>query len=357
MKLSQWIAVGLFTTLPFAAKSDNATITIPLEPGVAGQRGGGSQRLIFKDKNEASIPFATSSGKLLFKLNGKKITVDSNCDGKIDSADGAAIAAGGKTTVCIKTHGKKLDYEIRVRYIHQKMAAINGVTILKGKYNGKDISVFDSNVNGKFNDQGKHGSDIISLGDITKRDITKQLPISPIFNLDGEMHNLTFADGKAELVFTPYTGDIAELTLKSGKEGWFGQMMLTKQDGTFSAVADSTRKAQLVPGKYIVAGGVIYSKGSVGYEKSQGCLFGGGEEVTIKKGGNEFKMGAPFRLDFLAYKSKRDANQLKIKKVEIIDAGGMKYSAQLYKSQQKSTLKSYIKAGNKKKLLTTLAYG
>ena len=350
MKLRQCALVGLLAALPLAAKAEDTSSTkIPLEPGKSARGGGGFKQLAFNKENEASIPFATASGQLKFKLDGRKIVADINGDGKIDKADGDGVTRGMKISIPIKSHGKALTYDIQFSFMHNKVAYLNGMTVLNGKYNDKPFTIMDSNMNGKFNDTS---IDVISFGSRSSR-----TPITSIASFGGKIKVLAFTDDSAELVLKAYTGEIGELTLKSSKTDWMGMLMLVKSDGTFNAVINSQTKAELIPGIYHI-GSAVYANGGFDYTTTKGMLYGQSQQpITVVKGSNELAIGAPFKLQVVATKSKENPNAITIEEVQLIGSLGINYRATVSGGKSKSTLTSFIRAGEKRQDLTKMEYG
>ncbi len=349
MKLRLLAVMALLAVLPFAGHTgEDATIKIHLEPSSDESVQGGYSPLIFNDKGEATLEFATATGKLLFKIDGKKVKVDKNCDGKFTDADGPALGRGEEVTIPIKVHGKDVKYVIAVT-VHKYGCYTQGMTCLKGKYKDKVVFVNDWNMNGKFDDKS---IDMISVGNQIK-----YAPITQIYNLDGQIKKLKFDTDTATLEFSPYTGDVGMVKLNCGNANWCGVVALSKIDGSFFVTADSSKTTQLVPGTYVIRY-ARYLNGSVDCNKSKGYVMGRSNmQIEIKKGDNQLKMGAPFTLDFAVNKSGEDLKLFEIKEINLIGAGGIKYQASTNGSKSKSTLHSFVQAGDKKKKLSKMEYG
>ena len=302
---------------------------------------GGYNEIKFNKNGIGELPFSNAAGKILFKLDDGKVFADINGDGKFDKTDGNAIAAKETFHVPLKINGKEMQYSLRFPFVRPNTLFLMSHSRLEGKYNGKKISLIDNNLNGNF---GEIGVDKFQIG----REFIPT-PLSGLISIGGELINIKIRENGGTIIVTPYKGPTAKIKLQT-IDGWIVDFILTHQKKTISATINSDTTTVLIPGKYTIDKAIVMSR------NMKTRFYGRGGSIVLEEGINVIKTGPPFKLEFTAFRSKEDIEEIKIESALLVGAAGEKYNASSLGSG-KSSLKSYIRSGRKEKELSTLEYG
>jgi len=297
------------------------------------------QFLRFDKQGCAEVPFATASGKLRARLDGEKVLLDRNDDGKFDQADGEAVAAGMVTEVPVKLAGKDLAYRLALNLLGNaqagRQALLFSLVRLEAQAGPAVVRVYDANCNGRFGDlanpAGGDPGDIVQLGD--KAPV---VPLAKCVSLDGAIQELEVLNGGEAITLRPYTGTTAKFTVEA-VEGWRVNATLAHAEKGFQTEAVSGASGLALPGTYRMVSVMSRSgaKSEAANPRESAVAFygwGGAEAVRITEGENRLRFGPPLKLEFTASRSPADEASFQIADVALVGAGGERYRACNYGS-------------------------
>ena len=343
MKLRTILSAVLMTGLPLCAiaeESSPASVTLQVDSSK-------NTRSILVEHEEGGticLPFATPSGKLLLKTEGALMVADLNNDGKIDQTDGPGVGSNKDLEIPVKTHGMELKYILRLRSGQKTRSVVGSPCLLKGQYNGGDVILLDTDLNGRFNDAC---IDKISIGKFHKSHFTPRTVI------DGITCNVTLPDDSNQLTIEPYVGETGKFTINC-QPGYYVIAQITSRDASLNCTVTSGETVSLPLGKYIIHN-VQYIRGSISeHQKNNRNVVISSEpgELNIKKGNNDLDIGKSFNLGFKLYKS--DETKYRIDELEISDSSGFYFT---YQSSPSVTINSFVKAGDKRAKISKLGFG
>lgn len=353
---------------------------------------GAQTHVTLNEEGLGEIAFPTPSGKLLVRLVGGKVVCDANGDGRIDDADGKGVAAGrgfGPGTAALKVRvtvgGRGIDYPLAVLYAQGRHLMLASTAHLAGTFRGARLSLYDTNVNGVFGEIGVDGIKIAEGGRTRAAPGFRAMTVASgagmlgrVLAIGGELYNAEVVEGGRALRLSPYGGEKATLSLKVDKTVKVAHLTLAHTGGLFFVRAVPGQKLLVPAGTYRIdearlslALGEEKRSGSSWLEdlfgdgavaaQSAGMLIGrGGPKaalVTVRPGENELAFGPPLGLEFTAYLWGDEKDRLEIEDPALVGGAGERYRAALYAQKQQSSLKSYVRAGGKEKLLSKLEYG
>ena len=328
------------TKNPSSISLSNKRSAIHLEPAISSRSLMSFCYPFQDDSKQWSFPFAVPSGKLLFKFIDKTVFVDRNYDGLVDAADGEGAGNGEMLTIPITVMGKPIDYAFKIKIFSETRVYMHVVTVLKGRIAGHDITLYDYNHNGRFNE--------MSIDQvICKKGIT---PLSSLISLGDAIYQLGFDEESSGLQYSSYDGDVAELTVKGRTPEWKVFLNLDRIGGplSFSARAGSSCKSTLIPGDYIA---------TLFIHTSQGGLKGTSVfELSLDKGENEYTLNSDFKLEMKASKDAVPAKEITIDSVVLSNADGIKFGTRIYKDKL-NKVERYVAAGEKRGPLALMEYG
>lgn len=332
--------------------------TVPLKFAATG--GGRQMAQAFArldPKGEGSIPFATPAGKLKLRFSGNKVVADADFDGKITSTDKekASAGMGGTLSVPIKIGGRTVQYPFTVRHASRQFIVLGGAAKLTGEFGGTKLTLYDRNLNGRFDDAG---TDVFEAGEAGSRGgpFGAGCPFGKVLAVGGELYNAELSGGGAGLKLTRRSGPKAILRLKrpaSAKMAAFVLQLAPRE--RFYANVTPGKDTALVPGRYIILASQcsFAPSAQVG---GQVLLYGSGGEITVKPGANELSPGPPFSLGFSARLS-RATKQLKVADAWLTGGMGERYRAQVSSQGEKSSLEAFLLKGSDCRQFAKLEYG
>ena len=344
--------------------------TYPLQPvtpkaGVGARawdaRGCGNVWLVADKDGNCETPFATASGKLRMRVDGGKILVDRNDDGKIDKDDGEASDAWS-ISIPVKLAGKPFEYPLTIgsfrynldRASGERKIAVCSMVYLEAKAGETVIRVYDENVNGRFGDSG----DTVQFGAQGK-----SKPIAKYCEIGGALYEFAILNDGEAVKLQPYAGPMATVTVE-GRDGWKVFARLRHAEHGLEPDTANGGTASALPGPYRLLDfwAVHGAKGTSPQElvSAPTNLRGAGAKdavIQIKAGENRLTFGPPFKLDFAGYRSSEDSADVEIQGVTLTGAGGEVYRAYNYGSGGDSKLTCYVRSGGKEKKVASLAFG
>ena len=228
------------------------------------------------------------------------------------------------------------------------MIYLASMSYLEGEYKGRKITLIDKNFNGDFSEVGV---DMINFG-------TAMNPgkIEDSFRIGSALFDLKFKDKGGPLLLKPYGGPLANVRITE-PEKRFTKLTIQQENSKFTTDLVPGEETFLVPGNYKIVRSVSYTLDPDDNKKYRDVLYGRGGVIKVSEGDNVINPESDLKLEFDAYKSAADNNAIKITSVSLRDIMGAKYSARLSSSKGKSKLQSFIRSGNKEKLLSTMEYG
>jgi len=285
------------------------------------------------------FPFAqVPSGKLLFKFKENKLYFDSDYDGKFEGKDAEPIARRKSISIPLVINEEKVSYLIQAPFGGARMIYLTCISTLEGDYNGSQINLYDKNVNGDFSDLGV---DLIQVCNSPQPAVLGNLT-----RIDSGLFELKYENRGATVTVKPYDGPLAKLNVKTDNNRTC-MMTVSHSEGKLSTDIESGKDVVLIPGEYKITRSVSYFQNLDNKRKTKDMLTGRGGTMTITEDQEVINVGAPFRMEINAVKSAKDPDAIKIHAVDIIDNSGAKHRAKLYYGNEKSSLLSFIRSGQK----------
>ena len=316
----------------------------------------------FRFKNgRCSISFAGANELLKLRVIGDKVYLDSNADGKIDTND-KAYTRQGILNIPIVMGKIKTQYPLCIQYINKKGVSLSSNFALKGKIDGKDIILLDSNLNGSFQ-PGKGNQVVIN---------NKLVPFGKALYIGKDIYFIRLPQKTTVLEYSKYDGKMSQVSINAEKN-WKIIADFVNTKNQLLVHGDSSSPFRIMPGKYKLhkLTAILY-----GQEKDEDDLFAAfdaeppelmningyrlsrGTVYNFSKTDNTVKIGPPFKISFkLLQSDKRDWRKLKIQNLVLKGKGGENYRLTAEGENQKSTLASYIRSGKKEKQLSKMEYG
>lgn len=353
------------------------------QPGVTN----GYAQIRLDAKGEGSTPFANAAGKLLVKFADGKVFCDANGDGAIDAADGEGIdsprpgrPAGAPPVLrpTVRIAGRDEEYPLTVLYAQQGIVVLGSAAHLEGKLGDSTVELHDANVNGSFTDVGK---DVIRVRDagasVTPSPFGPQgAQLGRVVEIGGELYDIKLMRGGASLRLSPYTGEKATLSVKTGELIGSVTLTLAHKDGLFTCSATSKEATTLPTGEYRITQSrleLALPRKATRAPSAVELLLGGARTspptamllaygdartplLTMRAGENELSPGRPFVLAFAAHAT-GEGGKLEVTDVCLVGALGERYRAQIYGAGFTSKLTVNLCAGGKEKELSKLEYG
>ena len=196
---------------------------------------------------EISIPHSGGSGfaaKVYGAEGAEKLDIDTNGDGRFD-----LTCKGLRATAKLRgkdEDGKSFNYSIRLTHSGSKwMYATGGV--MKGKVDGKSLSLIDANCNGIWNE---HGIDcyVDGGGDAAT-------PITDALSLNGALYTLDLNETGQVATWLSFDEEVGKLDLsdKYKGQGKLVSALVESTDGRFQFNLADCKKGLAVPaGSYIL---------------------------------------------------------------------------------------------------------
>ena len=332
--------------------------TVPLEFAAAGGGGLVGQAFTRLDpKGAGSIPFATPTGKLKLRFSGSKVVADADLDGEITSTDKGKASAGmgGTLSVSLKIGGRTVQYPFTVRHASRQFIVLGGAATLRGEFGGTKLTLYDRNLNGRFDEAG---TDVFEAGEAGSGGgpFGAGSPFGKVLAVGGELYDAELSDGGAGLKLTRRSGPKAILRLKRPAQAAMVVFVLQLAPReSFYANVTAGKDTALVPGKYIIlASQCTFAPSAQG--GGQVMLYGTGGEITVKPGANELSPGPPFSLGFSARLS-RATKQLKVADAWLTGGMGERYRAEISSQGEKSSLEAFLLKGSDCRRFAKLEYG
>jgi hypothetical protein len=288
------------------------------------------------------------SGMLLFKYKEKKLYFDSDYDGKFEGVDATPIERRKPISIPLEINGETYSYKIQVPFGNPRMIYLTCLSSLEAEYKGTKINLYDKDVNGDFSDLGK---DLIKVGNAPEPALLGNLT-----GIGTGLYDLEYENKGTTVKLKPYEGPLAKVNVKS-EENRTCKMLVSHVDGKLSTEIESGKDIVLIPGEYKITRSISYVQDPENKRKRKNMLTGRGGTMIVTEDQEVINIGAPFRMEFNAVKSAKDSDSIKITSVDIIDNTGAKHRAKLYYGNEKSTLLSFIRSGQKEKQLSSMEYG
>jgi hypothetical protein len=303
---------------------------------------------------KVQLPFSSASGTLLLQLKDDKLQADTNGDGVIDGKDAAAVKPENVTIlVPTKVDGKVVNYPFLIRGVEgngqtNRLLVFSPRGMLEGRLGSYTVRIKDRGRFGRFGE-----GDSLVLTDSsqpTSGASTAEFPGSKTTELDGSLYQIAMVGEGAQLIVTPYTGEIAEVTLRPAGEHVVASATLVAQDRSQVSELGANQTKRMVPTRYQVNCTLQTTGTDASYLSSQPS--GRAKPFDAKPGRNVLKVGAPFTLEFTAA---RKGDQ-----IDLIDAALLGCSKESYRPslqpQNKDVFAAYIRAGEKETKLADLGF-
>jgi hypothetical protein len=356
------------------AEDGPAAGTYPLKPVTMDKKDGnpfqfGYQFARLGKDGKGEIAFATKSGKLRFSFADGKILIDRNDDGAFDANDGEGVKVGGgepqSFEVPVTLAGQAFQYPAMIMaYVDDKqkqpeMIYITSRARLKADIGGTAVFLQDGNCNGKFTDASAENgrADSVQIGEKGKT-----RPLAKFMDVQGKLFAFEVTGEGEAVKLTPYTGPVGTAKVAAG-DGWQVCAVLVGAETGLMVEATGDKAAQLIPGKYRIAG-VMAGQGVKGGDfqstrQADTMFYGQGgkaELLELKEGENALTYGPPFKLEAVVIKSQQKAGEYTVKDVFLVGAGGEKYRAD-NNGSAKATLAACVRSGGQEKEVFKLSYG
>lgn len=347
-----WLAATAVaaTTMPAGTQTVNLKFAADSQPA------NGLYGCTIDKDGKARIPFSNASGMLILQLKEDKLQADTNGDGVIDDKDAPPVKPENVTIrVPAMVGGKLVNYPFFIRGIEgsgqaSRFVLVSPCGVLEGQLGSYTIRIKDSGRFGRFGESG----DTLVLIDSSKSTSgpsAAAFPWSKTIDLDGSLYQIALVGDGAQLIVTPYTGPVAEVTVQSAVENASVNVTLSAEDGTQISSMTPNQTKRLVPTRYRVDCTLIAREGeTVSYLTGQSS--DRAKPFDAVAGQNVLKVGPPFTLQFVAA---RKGDQ-----IDLIDATLLGCSKESYRPslQQQNTesFAAYIRAGEKETKLADLGF-
>jgi hypothetical protein len=319
-----------------------------------------------------SYPFSNAAGKLTIEIRDGKVYGDTNGDGVIDAKDSPAVEPGKGTLKFAMnlSAGRVVDFPVRVGELrklsgdsadpHLELYTQGALEANVGEWTIRYAAMsFGNTPVGMFSQVSiaPTGSDLRFVSTLSP---------SQTYDIADRLYTVKLADDLTKLTVAPYTGEIAEVRFsytlpedtppvaqghQNHEDGT--SLILRHTAGIQQSTAKAGKPAKFVPGDYQLASIFLtrfINQGEQVY--ISGRMDSKAAPTTLKPGVNEIRVGAPFKMDFVAT---RDGGQIELTDVMVTGRLGEMYAPP---GQGPGSLFAfYIRGGGKETQLAKLEYG
>ena len=208
------------------------------------------------------------------------------------------------------------------------MIALEGAAKLTGDFGGTKLTLYDRNLNGRFDDAG---TDVFEAGGAESPGgpLAAGCPFGKVLAVGGELYDAELGGGGAAIRLAARKGPKAILRLKRPAQAATAAFVLQLAPReSFYANVTAGKDTALVPGKYMILASQCYFAPFL-QGGGQVMLYGTGGEITVKPGANELSPGPPLSLGFSARLS-RAAKQFKVADAWLTGGMGERYRAHVH---------------------------
>ena len=358
-KLYALLLLTLLLTCRLTAEEKNSVLPLTLETAKKDLQAD-TQRHYYKN-SYVTLKIQTESGDLKLRCIKRKIYFDSNGDGKIDTTDepyGSNRILKIPATVC----GQKINYPILINYVSNQAVMLKSLLYLKTSFNGKEIIIIDSNLNGKF---------IPNSGDQIKIEDKKYTLFASTMMIDDKIYSVKADVKKMQFTISPYRGKYAKLKLETEKD-WKVTLHLQHNKTKLLITVDTSKEATILPGQYTIRATEATLYGPVDDDDDLFAAFDAEPPVKLsfkrttqttslpqlKEGGNKIVCGPPLKLEVTVKQSNsKDWRSISLSKLGLKGVLGEEYSLESTGEMGKSLLANYIRSGSTEKMLAKMEYG
>jgi hypothetical protein len=308
---------------------------------------------LLKD-GKAEVPFPNAAGKLLLQYKGGKLQADTNGDGVIDGKDAPPVKPRqAMIRADAMVGGKAVSYPIWIGDVQDNRLIVLGSRgALEGTVGPYTVHIGDGTNLGRF-DAGAMSSIYVRPSSTPMSATVPYVPWSRTIDVDGSLYQIELLGNGAQLKVTPYTGEVAQVTLEpsSGDKKLSADVTLSAVDGAQVGRLQPGETKRLVPGKYRVDCRLEYQE-----RNRVSCASGDPSDKAkpfeAKPGGNVLKVGAPFTLQFSATRS---GEQVEFTSATLLGCSGEAYRPGV-QTQNNELFAAYARLGEKETKLTDLGF-
>ena len=343
-----------FLLFVFAALCSGAetVITVPLQVREvsSGEANRVNRTIRCVDGVDKVIPFATATGRIIFRAESDLVRFDLDGDGTMDT-DSESIA--GEIKIPITLAGRPYAYPIKVGKIegweHRGRKGINvSVTpsiFLEGQLNGTTVAIRDRHFDGVFGDL----YDEVLLAGGRGYNFVEPLM------MEGAVWNMSIRNAGEALVLTPYRGKTGKVLFCPTIERLRATITLhSKQDKYFFDHTVMSGDEMTVPaGTYSF---IVWLYSEAGGGEKDPSLFGiCSRSVNVGRVPQRIEFGPPFAMEVSAAKEK-GGDGITLSRVSLIGQSGAKFRAAVG-HEKADSLTCYLRAGDKTHKPIRLKYG
>ena len=308
---------------------------------------------------EGFIVFQNKSGKLRFRVEDRKVALDSNDDGKFDNADRPGASdltpelrgyadkvvvinlprAGGSPHKYFL--GYTLSYCSEGAVINPFLNLISACCLTGSLASGENLCIVDANVNGRFDDQEDQ---VFLLPVRTKpKSVFQESPMEQIWlgsrpllvgsmgahgaiALGGRLFRPVLSESWEQLSLSPYEGVSSSVALQARVANVTGEFVLRNVKTQTTHVIRSGTASAILPGNYQIIQTKCKLTGAENGKPIYATLYGDGGVVTVKPGANALAFGPPFSVDgeVATYQNGKNKGFI-VRKAFVCGAGGEHY--------------------------------
>jgi hypothetical protein len=294
-------------------------------------------------------PFGKPGRFLLLKVEDGKVHVDTNGDGKLDTAVEAKLNAreGVRVHILSEVAGRQVKYPLDIR-VAEWGVLTGSAAALEGTFGGYTITIFDRNIDGRFGSDGD-GLRIQRMGQADS-----SLPWSRAVTIDRQIYQLELTGEGAQLKLNPYTGPVAEVKFEAPDTFLNLQVTVAEANNAQLAQVHGSDTALLIPGKYRIRGlsAQVGPPGGYNYLSAYHD-YNAPPPLDLQAGQNTIKVGSPLVMGFAG---KLTGATLELEDVKITGVAGEMYRPHV-NTPGGDIFAVYIKSNGQERELGKLEFG
>ena len=355
VRTAVWVgmALGGLTALGLAQAAEKTTdIPMVLKESPDNASPTGFTYIRLDANGQGELPFATATGKLVVKLDGEKLRVDTNGDGRVDDQDAPPRGIRETVKVPVRFGDRAASYTLRVLFLPKQLAGLGGACWLEGTFGQTRIRIQDQNLNGVF---GEAGKDTVALGE---GGVVS--PWTGTLEVEGRLYSVALGADASSLRLTPYAGPRAWVALKTDDPAVEVRAGLMETSGLAFAECQGAAPTRCLPGSYRIQHLMLVERApgaAPGQARPLLVGDGNGGILALAPGTNTVTYGPPFTLAFKAVRDAAGGPAFTVQSAALVGKGGETYRACDYANREGSALECLVRAGNEEQKLATLEYG
>ncbi len=324
--------------------------------------------------------FGKISGEVTFLGKDGCIYLDRNGNGRVDPGDGKPLADGAVLKGSFEFRGKEYPYSVRFSSIGSEYFALRSLTALRARWGSFLVYFLDNDMDGRFFRFGVDRVGVVKIpgggkraGGVGRDFVSSMLylrsqPLSHVIRLGERLYFLLPRKEGEDPRILPFPGRTVSLRVGGGK-GDRAKMDLLLADPArdFYFRIPGPGTFPMPAGKYWIQDFSV----SLSWKRKPGSslrrpdvsilrgpTWAGQIRVDLGKDSFFLDPGPPYRLDFDGIVWGKKGERLEISAVHLVSPSGLKLQAEVFeRGGGRSTIKAYLRSGERRRFLSNLEYG